>query len=153
MPEDNNNNNVNSILAHLANAANVAADGVSDAFHSASHAVNGKYDQLRLNMDLSRLKDEQAKVFQDIGHTMFMIKSGAFIEEKASAEPGTEKNSMTDAQDTIDQLLVLADQKQQEIDLLSERINKVTGNQVCPVCGKTSTNKEAYCSSCGTKLN
>lgn len=143
---DNKNNRVSQILAHLADAASSAATGVSDAVQSAGQAIGGKYDSVKLNFELGRLHDDQEKLFADIGRTMYLIQSGAFSSEPEGTAP------LVDAQQTIDTLLLQADQKQQDIDLAAERLNKLNGSKVCPVCAKISNGKDIFCSACGARL-
>lgn len=143
---DNKNNRVNQILAHLAGAASSAASGVSDAVHSAGQAIGEKYDSVKLNFELSRLHDDQEKLFADIGRTMYLIQSGAFSTDSDATA------SLVDAQQTIDTFLLNADQKQQDIDLAADRLNKLNGSKVCPVCAKISTSKDVFCSTCGARL-
>ena len=102
---------------------------------------------MKLNIELSRLQDEQTKLFADIGRTMFMIKSGGF-----DSTVETEDAEVVDAQQVIDRLLILADQKQQEIDDISKRLKKLSGAKVCVVCGKVCDTKDVFCSGCGAKL-
>lgn len=147
MSNDKKDNRINDILSHLASAAYAAADTVSDAVQTTGQAVGEKYDSVKLKIELSRLHDEQTKLFSDIGRTMFMIKSGGFT---SSTE--TEEAEAVDAQQVIDRLLILADQKQQAIDDISKRLKKLGGDKVCAVCGKVSDGKDSFCSGCGAKL-
>ncbi|MDL2325294.1 hypothetical protein LJC61_09170 [Ruminococcaceae bacterium OttesenSCG-928-A16] len=146
MPKDNKDNRINQILASLAAAATSAADGVTDAVHTAGQVVGEKYDAVKLNIELARLQEEQKKLFADIGRTMFMIQAGTIAD---SADTDSE---LVDAQQTVDRLLLLADQKQQEIDLTADRLFKLNGNIVCNVCGKVCSGKDSFCSACGAKL-
>lgn len=146
MSKDNKDNRINQILASLATAASTAADGVSDAVQTAGQVVGEKYDAVKLNVELARLQEDQKKLFSDIGRTMFMIQSGAVV---AGNE---ESGELVDAQQTIDRLLLLADQKQQEIDLAADRLYKLNGNVVCNICGKVCSGKDVYCAACGAKL-
>lgn len=140
------NNRIHQIIANLSSAASVAVDGVNDAVQNAGNVVTGKYDGIRMNMELNRLQDEQEGLFADIGRIMFKLQGGkaAGMEDDAT--------QMVDAQQEVDRLLLLADQKQQEIDLCAARIFRNSGNVVCAGCGKVSAGKDTYCPSCGTKL-
>lgn len=138
------NSKINQILAHLAGAASAAADGVSGAVHSAGTAVAEKYDAIKLNVELNRLQAEQKVLFEDIGRTMFLIQAGAFNRDT--------KGEVVDAQQMVDRFLLLADQKQQEIDLISERLHELNGEKVCPVCGKVCKPEDTFCSACGAQL-
>lgn len=146
MAKDNNNSRINQILENLSSAASVAADGVSDAVQSAGNVVSGKYDNFKLNMELNRLQDEQEQIFSDIGRTMFKLQCSDPTEEKENA------NELVDVQQEVDHLLLLADQKQQEIDFTADQIFKLSGNVVCEDCGKVCSGKDVFCSCCGSKL-
>lgn len=147
MSNDKKDNRINDILSHLASAAYAAADTVTDAMQSTGQVVGEKYDIVKLNIELSRLQDEQTKLFANIGRTMYMIKSGAF----PSTEETKDAETM-DAQQTIDKFLIAADQKQQAIDDVSKRLKKLSGVKVCAVCGKVADAKDVYCSACGAEL-
>ena len=142
---DNKDSRINQILSYLAKAASTAADGVNEAVQSAGSAVGDKYSIFKIQMDLSRLQEEQAKMFQDIGRTMLMIKTGAFEQKNTEGEP-------IDGQETVDKLLALAEEKQIEIDEAAKKVNELSGDIVCSVCGIVCNSKDIYCSSCGTKL-
>lgn len=139
---------ISQILTHLAGAASAAADGVSDAVHAGKQAVGEKYDEVKLSIELSRLQEEQQKYFRDIGRTMHLIQSGVF-----AAEDDATQGELVDAQQTIDRLLLLADQKQQEIDQIAQRLSELNGSKMCVVCGKVASSKDSYCAACGTKLS
>lgn len=145
---DQNNSRIQQILSHLASAATTAADGVTEAVHSAGEAVGDKYSAFKLGVEINRLHDEQAKLFSDIGRTMFLIHTGGI-----PADAKNEAGEVLDAQDTVDKLLALADDKQREIDEATEQLNKLNGQRVCVVCGKVAANSaDKYCAACGTKL-
>lgn len=140
-----NKDRINQILHHIASVASTAADGVSGAVQQAGNAVSSKYDEAKLTMEIRRHQDEQNKLFADIGRTLSMIKSGIFDEDSKDQQ-------VIDAQQTIDKLLLLTDQKQQEIDFAVQRLNKLNGAKLCPVCGKISTSSDPYCPACGTRM-
>lgn len=142
---DNKDTRINQILAYLAKAATTAADGVNDVVQSAGSAVGDKYTTFKLNMELSRLQSEQEQIFEDIGRTMLMVKTGAFSQKNADGE-------VIDGQDTVDKLLALAEEKQAEIDKTAQEINNLSGQNVCPVCSNVCQPKDCYCSVCGTKF-
>lgn len=143
----NSDSRIKQILAHLGSAANIAADGVSDAVKSAGAVVNEKYDSFKAGFDVARLQDDQRGIFTDIGHTMFMIKRGAFAEKPKDAE-GNE----IDPQEIVDDLLSQAEVKQGEIDAAIARRNEANNDVVCTTCGKTAGPKDVFCSGCGAKL-
>lgn len=138
---------INQILNHLAGAAVAAADSVNDAVQAGKAVVGEKYDTVKLRVELTRLQHDQRALFADIGRTMHLIQSGSYAAGTPSAE-----QQLVDAQQTVDRLLLLADQKQQEIDLVEERLYKLDGSKVCAVCGKVCDEADAYCSKCGAQL-
>ncbi len=135
------NNRIHQILAHLADAASLAADGVGSVVQAAGNAVEDRYDQVKLNFELGRLQAAQQKLFSSIGHTLFLIKSGQL---DGDGEGG--------AEGTVDELLALCEEKQREIDAISKRLEELSGKVVCPVCGRVCDAKDTYCGTCGTKL-
>ena len=60
--------NVNKILQNIVNTATLAADEAKAAVHSAGKAVAGKYDEVKMNIELARLSDEQEDVFLSLIH-------------------------------------------------------------------------------------
>lgn len=145
---ENKNSKIDQILAHLAEAASVAASAATDAVQSAGNVVGDKYNSVKVTLELNRLQDEQSKLFCDIGRTMFLIQTGAFVDE-----PKTEAGEVIDAQETVDRLLALASDKQQEIDAAAQRLTELSGDRVCAVCGTISTNpRDKFCANCGAKL-
>lgn len=144
---DNNDNHIKQILDYLAKAATVAADGVSEVVQRAGNAVGGKYDNFKLGLELNRLHNEQAKMFEDLGRTLFMVKTGAF--EAQQTEDGEEP---IDGQETVDKLLQLAEEKQAQIDEVAQKLKEASGERACPVCGKVAEHDHIFCPACGTKL-
>lgn len=136
---------INQILSHLASAATTAADGVTDVVHTAGQMVGEKYEAVKATTEMNRLLDEQNKLFADIGRAMFTMRVSAPASEESDA-------GVSETQHTIDRLMLLADQKQQEIDALAEKINKLTGDKACPACGNIASSKDVFCSACGAKL-
>ena len=131
-----NHSRINQILSHLAGAASAAADGVTDVVHSAGNAVGDKYNAVKLNLEISRLKGEQSNLFGEIGRVMF-------LEKYASAPAGA---------DSVDILLEKAEAKQSEIDEAAKRLQELTGERVCENCGKVAASEDVFCSRCGAKL-
>ncbi|MGD9560612.1 MAG: hypothetical protein AB7V55_08420 [Oscillospiraceae bacterium] len=138
---------IRQILAHLGSAASTAADGVNEAVHSAGEMVGDKYAAFKLGVEINRLQDEQCKLFCDIGRTMYMIHTGAIPSEPENAEGET-----MDAQQTVDQLLAKADEKQKALDEATEKLNKLNGQKVCAVCGAVANPKDKFCANCGAKF-
>lgn len=145
--KDKRSKSINDILTHLAEAATAAADGVSDVMHSAGQLVGEKYSSLKLNAELTRLQDEQNKLFNNIGRTMYLIQTSSSFDDTT-----LQQAQMNDAKQTIDKLLLLADQKQQEIDYVTERLRKLNGAKVCYVCGCVCEASDTFCKVCGEKL-
>ena len=116
--------NVNKILQNIVNTATLAADEAKAAVHSAGKAVAGKYDEVKMNIELARLSDEQEDVFSDIGRMLFLMHTGA-VKDTVMSDEG-EKSP----QQVIDALLVSAEQVQQEVrqqvcyDVLVQRMDQ-----------------------------
>lgn len=144
---DNNDKRIEQILNQITSAASAAASGVSDAMQNAGLKVGEKYDVMKVSIELSRIQDEQKKLFTDIGRTLYLIKSSS------TTNLDSAQSQLKDAQKTVDRLLLIADQKQQEIDYLAERLAKLNGSKICNVCGKIMPGKDIFCSSCGSKLD
>ena len=143
----NNKGPVYDILAHLTGAAAAAADGMTDAVHTAGQIVGEKYDVIRLNIDLSKLQDEQNKLFVALGRMLYSLQS------EAGEQAGDEGDkAVLDAQQTVDRLLLLVDQKQQEIDLVAKKLHRLNGSELCHICGKVCHVKDSFCPGCGAKL-
>lgn len=138
---------INQILAHLASAASIAGNGVSEAVNTAGDKVEEKYSEFKLKIEVTRLKDELDKLFANIGRTMYMIHIGA-LREGHTTEDGT----VMDVQQTVDNLLKLAVEKQAEIDAATEKLCKTSGKKTCPVCHKVANTGDKHCSECGAKL-
>ena len=120
--------NVNKILQNIVNTATLAADEAKAAVHSAGKAVAGKYDEVKMNIELARLSDEQEDVFSDIGRMLFLMHTGA-VQDTVMSDEG-EKSP----QQVIDALLVSAE-------------------KVCPCCGRICGEHDAFCAVCGTRLS
>ncbi len=142
---DNNDNRINQIFGYLAKAVSAAADGVSEVMQSAGSVVGQRYDHFRLGVELGHLEAEQGHLFYKIGRTTFRVKTGVYGEKGAEGETG-------DGQAEVDKLMELAQDKQAQIDEITEKINEYNGDVICPGCGKVCTVDDVYCSACGTKL-
>ena len=132
------------LFRHLSDVSQTAIDNMSEAVHSASQAFGDKYDVVKLNIELSRLRAEQERLFENIGRTLFYVQ----FSTKSPQGPDT-----GNAQETVDELLSFAANKQHEIDDSLAALSKLTGNQTCPKCGKVCDNQDAFCSACGCILN
>ena len=122
--------NVNKILQNIVNTATLAADEAKAAVHSAGKAVAGKYDEVKMNIELARLSDEQEDVFSDIGRMLFLMHTGA-VKDTVMSDEG-EKSP----QQVIDALLVSAEQVQQEMDVITDKLTVCRNEKVCPCCGR-----------------
>lgn len=144
--ENNNNSRIQQIIAHLAGAASVAADGVTDAVQTAGNVVGEKYDSIKLTIEIRKLQDEQTKLFSDIGRALFIVKNG-----KTTATSDDE-GAISGAQDEIDRILELASEKQAEIDTASQKLADLQGTVNCSDCGKATDTANSYCPSCGASI-
>lgn len=144
--DNNNNSRIQQIIAHLAGAASIAADGVTDAVHTAGNAVGEKYDSIKLTVEIRKLQDEQNKLLADIGRALFIVKNG-------SVPDSTESNAdVSDAQAEIDRILELAAEKQVEIDTASQKLTELQGTKTCHNCNSRTDPANKYCPSCGASL-
>ena len=139
--------NVNKILQKIVNTATLAADEAKAAVHSAGKAVAGKYDEVKMNIELARLSDEQEDVFSDIGRMLFLMHTGA-VKDTVMSDEG-EKSP----QQVIDALLVSAEQVQQEMDIITDKLTVCRNEKVCPCCGRICGEHDAFCAVCGTRLS
>ena len=89
--------NVNKILQNIVNTATLAADEAKAAVHSAGKAVAGKYDEVKMNIELARLSDEQEDVFSDIGRMLFLMHTGAVKDTVMSDEGEKSPQQVIDA--------------------------------------------------------
>ena len=115
--------------------------------HSAGKAVAGKYDEVKMNIELARLSDEQEDVFSDIGRMLFLMHTGA-VKDTVMSDEG-EKSP----QQVIDALLVSAEQVQQEMDVITDKLTVCRSEKVCPCCGRICGEHDAFCAVCGTRLS
>lgn len=144
---DNNNNKIHQIISYLASAASVAVDGVTEVVQGAGDAVGNTVGSVKMSFDISRLHDEQVKLFTDIGRTMFLIKTGGLKDGETTVD-----GEVVNAQDTVDQLLQQALDKQAEIDELTARRSEARGQKICPNCARVCSCEDVFCAQCGEKL-
>ena len=140
------NNNVNKILQNIVNTASIAADEAKAMMHSAGRAVAGKYEEVKMNLELSRLEDAQEDVFSDIGRMLFLMHKGT-VKDTVMTDEGERS-----PQQVIDELLVSAEQYQQQMDVIAEKLTANSDEKVCPKCGRICGEHDAFCAVCGEKL-
>lgn len=138
------------IITNMADAAYMAADGVTDAVQTASHVVGEKYDVIKINMEIARLQNEQNRLFESIGFTLYTMQANS-KQEPAEADAETTADTIS-AQQAIERLILLAEQKQLEIDIATEKLQALNGVEACPKCGTPADIDAVYCSACGNKL-
>ena len=138
--------NMNRILRDLAATASAAADEAMAAARSAGKAVSGRYDAVKLNIEVARLRSAQEDVFCDAGRMLFLLHTGA-VKDAVRTDEG-EKTP----RQVIDGLLVKAEQMQQEMDALEEKLSDTAGAKICPQCGRLCDGNDAFCAVCGEKL-
>ncbi|MFR9159505.1 MAG: hypothetical protein ACLVJ8_03375 [Ruthenibacterium lactatiformans] len=133
--------NVNKILQNIVNTATLAADEAKAAVHSAGKAVAGKYDEVKMNIELARLSDEQEDVFSDIGRMLFLMHTGA-VKDTVMSDEG-EKSP----QQVIDALLVSAEQVQQEMDVITDKLTVCRSEKSARAAAASvvSTTRSARC--------
>lgn len=143
--------NAKKMLQNLAESAAAATadarDYVQNASKAVSDAMSEKSATVKLNLELARLRGEEEHLFSEIGRTMFLVNSGALRADAA------ENDSKKTPQQMIDDLLVNAEQLQQQMDAITEKLGAVKGEKVCSVCGRLCAAQDAFCAICGTKLS
>lgn len=138
--------NISRLLQNIVSTASIAADGARNAVHHAGKAVADKYDEVKLNVELARLEDEQESVFSDIGRMIYLMHTGVVRETVMSDEGEKSPNQV------IDSLLIEAEQLGQQMDLITEKLTEFSDEKICPCCGRLCAEHDAFCSVCGTKL-
>lgn len=140
------NSNINTILQNIVSTAAMAASEAKTAVRSAGRVVAEKYDEVKLNVELLRLTEEQEDVFSDIGRMLFLMHTGVVTDTVMSDEG--EKTP----QQVIDALLVSAEQLQQEMDVIAGRLAVECDEKVCPECGRICDGHDVFCAVCGARL-
>ena len=141
--------NLSKILHDLANSAADAAAGARSAMMSAKEAIGEKYDNVKLNMELNQLDEQQENVFSDVGRMMFLMHTGK-VKDTVMTEDGPKT-----PQQVIDSLLLTAEQVQQDIDALEAKLgedDETLACLTCPKCGNVCFEGDHYCSACGEHL-
>lgn len=137
----------NNIMKMVQDFADKAADGAMNAMHSASKAVSETYDSVMVNVERSRIENQQEEIFADMGRMLFLMQTGVVKDIV-----GTDDGDKT-PQQVIDALLVEADQCQQQIDLLKDKMSEGKDELVCSNCGRVCDEHDAFCAVCGAKLS
>lgn len=138
---------VRKILQTLADTATNAAEEARGAVQSAKKGMAEKYDAVRLGIEHSRLQTQQERLFADIGRTMFLLRSGTLQTVQANA--GADEKT---PQQVIESLLLNAEQVQQALDAIAEKLSDARGERTCPLCGRLCVEHDTFCAVCGTKL-
>ncbi|MEG0769775.1 MAG: hypothetical protein RSG59_07595 [Ruthenibacterium sp.] len=133
------------ILQSLADTAANAAEEACTAAQSAKRAVAGKYDTVKLSMELSHLRTQQERLFADIGRTLFVVQSGGVQADAAQPDGKT-------PQQIIDGLLVEAAQLQHEMSNTALALGEAKNAHVCPQCTHRCAESDTFCPGCGAKL-
>ena len=134
--------NTSRILQELFNAA----DEAKNAVQSAATVVGEKYDSVKAGLEVNRLEIRQEAVFSDIGRVLFLVHTGT-IQDVLETDEGQRS-----PQQVIDELLISAEQIQQEIDAAEARIQENKNERFCPQCGRQVGTDDVYCAGCGAKL-
>lgn len=140
------NSNINAVLQNIVSSAAIAASEAKTAVRSAKKAVAEKYDEVKLHVELLRLTEEQENVFSDLGRMLFLLHTGVVTDTVMSDEG--EKTP----QQVIDALLVSAEQLQQEMDVIADKLAITSDERICPECGRICGEYDVFCAVCGTRL-
>ena len=140
------NSNINAVLQDIVSSAAMAASEAKTAVRSARKAVAEKCDAVKLHVELLRLTEEQENVFSDLGRMLFLLHTGVVTDTVMSDEG--EKTP----QQVIDALLVSAEQLQQEMDVITDRMSVTSDERICPECGRICGEHDVFCAVCGTRL-
>ncbi|MEG0178128.1 MAG: hypothetical protein RR654_01120 [Oscillospiraceae bacterium] len=138
------NINTDKIFKSIAQSATNAAEEAKAAMQSAGKAVADKYDSAKIALELAHVRSEQERIFADIGRAMYFINAGACADKD---------EQVLAARKGIDELLLAAEQKQQEIDSLCDRQSELANTSICPKCARACDEHDSYCPICGTKLD
>lgn len=109
--------NLAKFLQDIAVTAANAADSARSAVETAGKAAMEKYDEVKTQRELARERAAQEDIFAGLGRMLYAMHMGAAGEHVA-----TEEGEKT-PQQVIDALLVKAEQAQQRIDMLAEKLN------------------------------
>lgn len=135
--------NTKKFLQSIASKTQEAAEDAKHAMQNAGKMVSEKYDSARVGLELTRVRGDQEHIFADIGRAVFFMNTGAYTQNLDGSAP----------QQTIDALLIAAEQKQHEIDALSDRQAELNKNNKCPVCKHICAETDTFCSACGSKIS
>lgn len=138
--------NLAKFLQDIAVTAANAADSACSAVETAGKAAMEKYDEVKTQRELARERAAQEDIFAGLGRMLYAMHMGAAGEHVA-----TEEGEKT-PQQVIDALLVKAEQAQQRIDMLAEKLNAEKEGPACPHCGHGCSAADVFCPACGTKL-
>jgi len=140
-------NSIGQTLQNIVNSAAQAAGEAKTAVRAAGKNVAGKYDTVKLRLELARLEDAQEDIFSDLGRMLFLIHTGA-VGETVQSDEG-EKTP----QQVINALLIEAEQLQQEQNLITEKLKIESDARLCPCCGRLCGESDRFCAVCGTRLD
>ncbi len=139
--------NLTKLMQDIAVTAANAADSARSAMETAGKAAMEKYDEVKTLRELNRARALQEEIYADLGRMLYAMHMGA-----AGEHITTEEGEKT-PQQMIDSLLVKAEQAQQRIDMLSQKLREERQETICPRCGHHCAAADAFCPACGTKLS
>ena len=131
--------NLAKFLQDIAVTAANAADSARSAVETAGKAAMEKYDEVKTQRELARERAAQEDIFAGLGRMLYAMHMGAAGEHVA-----TEEGEKT-PQQVIDALLVKAEQAQQRIDMLAEKLNAEKEGPICPHCGHGCSAADVFC--------
>lgn len=132
---------VKTVLQDLGKTAAAVADDAKRMAAKTGKVVAEKSAAAKTSFELAGLRNAQERIFADAGRVLYTVKTGDFDDEEGRT-----------AQQKIDELLLAAEQKQQEIDRLQVKLHELNGHKVCEGCGKVCNGDAVFCPACGDKL-
>lgn len=141
------NNSIKKILQDIAYTAGVAADETKNAVQTVGKKFTNAADAAKTNMEILSLRADMEDTFAEIGRIIYMMDNGGF-----SASQLEEETAEGSPNRTINDLLIKAAEKQEQIDFLTEKLSSLKSGNICPGCGRKCKNSEIFCSICGARV-
>ena len=107
-----------------------------DAGKAAGKFAGDVVEQAKLNIQIFDMNTDIEVSYKEIGKLVYAIHKGSEICPEA-----------------IESLIEVIDEKNNQIAQLREKLNSYkNASKICPVCGRTVADADAYCAGCGYKF-